>query len=233
MARILIGTSGWHYDSWRGPFYPAGLPIKAQLQYYASQFQSAELNGVFYRTPTLNAVESWKEQTGRDFVFTWKRRNSSRIGSDSRPIPRIVSNYWKTVCRYWATRPAQSFFNCHPISRPMQSVYPLFFECCRPDDATASNFVTPVGIRRELCACSRETTYRSAFPITMTRRRRGNALRISSMSEATVQGDGTRDITRRMPWQPGRSVLSRGKRKDATCLCTSIMTRRAPRPSMH
>jgi uncharacterized protein YecE (DUF72 family) len=51
---------------------PAGLPIKTQLQYYASQFESAELNGVFYRTPTRDAVESWKEQTGKDFIFTWK-----------------------------------------------------------------------------------------------------------------------------------------------------------------
>jgi uncharacterized protein YecE (DUF72 family) len=72
MARALIGTSGWHYDSWRGPFYPAGLPIKSQLQYYASQFHTAELNGVFYRTPTPEAVNSWKKQTGKDFVFTWK-----------------------------------------------------------------------------------------------------------------------------------------------------------------
>jgi len=72
MARVLIGTSGWHYDSWRGRFYPEGLPIKAQLQYYASQFEAAELNGVFYRTPTPNAVKSWKEQTGKNFVFTWK-----------------------------------------------------------------------------------------------------------------------------------------------------------------
>jgi uncharacterized protein YecE (DUF72 family) len=72
MARILIGTSGWHYDSWRGPFFPKGLPAKCQLQYYASQFSSTELNGVFYRTPTPEAVKSWREQTGRGFVFTWK-----------------------------------------------------------------------------------------------------------------------------------------------------------------
>jgi uncharacterized protein YecE (DUF72 family) len=72
MARILIGTSGWHYDSWRGPFYPGGLPVKHQLQYYASQFSTAELNGVFYRTPTPDAVKSWREQTGDNFVFSWK-----------------------------------------------------------------------------------------------------------------------------------------------------------------
>jgi len=72
MARILIGTSGWHYDSWRGPFFPKGLPLKNQLQYYASQFTTAELNGVFYRTPTPEAVNSWREATGKEFVFAWK-----------------------------------------------------------------------------------------------------------------------------------------------------------------
>jgi uncharacterized protein YecE (DUF72 family) len=48
------------------------LPIKSQLQYYVSQFTTAELNGVFYRTPTREAVRSWSEQTGSDFVFAWK-----------------------------------------------------------------------------------------------------------------------------------------------------------------
>lgn len=72
MAKVLIGTSGWHYDSWRGPFFPKGLPIKNQLQFYASQFSTAELNGVFYRTPAPESVRAWRAQTGTDFVFAWK-----------------------------------------------------------------------------------------------------------------------------------------------------------------
>jgi uncharacterized protein YecE (DUF72 family) len=72
MARVLIGTSGWSYQSWRGPFFPDGLPLKAQLQYYASQFDTAELNGVFYRTPSETTVRAWADGTGDDFVFTWK-----------------------------------------------------------------------------------------------------------------------------------------------------------------
>jgi uncharacterized protein YecE (DUF72 family) len=72
MARVLIGTSGWHYDSWRGPFFPKGLPLKNQLQYYAIQFPTTELNGVFYRTPSLETVRTWRVQTGHDFVFAWK-----------------------------------------------------------------------------------------------------------------------------------------------------------------
>ena len=65
MARIYIGTSGWHYASWRGPFFPEDLILKHQLLYYASQFHTAELNGVFYRKPTREAVKGWYEQTGK------------------------------------------------------------------------------------------------------------------------------------------------------------------------
>jgi uncharacterized protein YecE (DUF72 family) len=72
MARILIGTSGWHYDSWRGPFFPKGLSPKDQLQYYASQFPTTELNGVFYRTPNLEAVKAWRAHSGENFIFAWK-----------------------------------------------------------------------------------------------------------------------------------------------------------------
>jgi uncharacterized protein YecE (DUF72 family) len=72
MAQVLIGTSGWHYHSWRGPFFPEGLPIRNQLQFYASQFATTELNGVFYRTPTPESVKGWREQTGNNFVFAWK-----------------------------------------------------------------------------------------------------------------------------------------------------------------
>jgi uncharacterized protein YecE (DUF72 family) len=72
MTRVVVGTSGWHYDSWRGPFFPKGLPLKKQLDYYAGQFQTTELNGVFYRTPTPQAVRLWKEHTPEGFVFAWK-----------------------------------------------------------------------------------------------------------------------------------------------------------------
>ncbi|MEH2588774.1 DUF72 domain-containing protein [Bradyrhizobium sp. AZCC 1721] len=72
MPRVLIGTSGWQYDSWRGPFFPKGLPLKEQLQFYAGQFPTTELNGVFYRTPTPEAVKAWRAQTGSNFVFAWK-----------------------------------------------------------------------------------------------------------------------------------------------------------------
>jgi uncharacterized protein YecE (DUF72 family) len=68
-GNILIGTSGWSYRSWRGPFFPDDMPARLHLEFYAEHFPSNELNGVFYRTPTEEAVEAWAKRTPQDFVF--------------------------------------------------------------------------------------------------------------------------------------------------------------------
>lgn len=72
MPQILIGTSGWHYASWWGPFFPQEVKKKDALQYYATRFRTAELNAPFYRTPTIEAVRGWRNNTPDDFVFAWK-----------------------------------------------------------------------------------------------------------------------------------------------------------------
>lgn len=72
MAELRIGTSGWSYASWRGPFFPADVRVKDRLAYYATQFDATELNAPFYRTPTLEAVRAWRTQTPADFCFAWK-----------------------------------------------------------------------------------------------------------------------------------------------------------------
>jgi uncharacterized protein YecE (DUF72 family) len=53
MSKVFIGTSGWTYDGWRGPFYPANVAKKRWLEWYATKFTTAEINGSFYRTPSL------------------------------------------------------------------------------------------------------------------------------------------------------------------------------------
>lgn len=232
MARVLIGTSGWHYDSWRGPFYPAGLPIKAQLQYYASQFQTAELNGVFYRTPTPDAVRSWKEQTGKNFVFAWKASKFithwKRLSANSVNSLKLMEDRLSLL----GHKVGSVLSSCPPTFKPMLTAFPPFSACFRRKDVTASSFAIPVGIRHESCASSRRTTYRYASPTIMTRRRLGGERRTSSMFEAMVPADDTRDTTQQMPWRGGPSVSGLGKRKGATCLFSSITTRRAPRRSM-
>ncbi|MFC3642631.1 DUF72 domain-containing protein [Aquibium oceanicum] len=71
-ADLRIGTSGWHYADWWGPFYPGDVKKKDALQYYTGQFAATELNAPFYRTPTPEAVEKWRESTPDNFRFAWK-----------------------------------------------------------------------------------------------------------------------------------------------------------------
>jgi uncharacterized protein YecE (DUF72 family) len=72
MPEIRIGCSGWHYQSWKGPFYPPGVGTKGLLSFYAQQFDTTEINSAFYRLPTEQAVNGWREGTPEGFVFAWK-----------------------------------------------------------------------------------------------------------------------------------------------------------------
>jgi uncharacterized protein YecE (DUF72 family) len=72
MSALLIGTSGWTYDGWRDDFYPREIPKRHWLAWYAGQFATTEINGSFYRTPSLDAVRAWRNQTPEHFVFAWK-----------------------------------------------------------------------------------------------------------------------------------------------------------------
>ena len=72
MRNVWIGTSGWTYQGWRGSFYPAEMPAKNWLRFYAEQFPTTEINGSFYRTPSLEAVKAWRDQTPENFLFAWK-----------------------------------------------------------------------------------------------------------------------------------------------------------------
>jgi uncharacterized protein YecE (DUF72 family) len=72
MTELRIGTSGWSYSSWRGPFFPKDVRVKDHLKFYTTQFDATELNAPFYRTPTVEAVQGWFSQTPDDFQFAWK-----------------------------------------------------------------------------------------------------------------------------------------------------------------
>lgn len=72
MPDVHIGTSGWHYMHWKGPFYPEDLPARRFLEYYAARFSTAEVNNTFYQLPKADKLEAWRETVPDDFVFTVK-----------------------------------------------------------------------------------------------------------------------------------------------------------------
>jgi uncharacterized protein YecE (DUF72 family) len=69
---LHIGTSGWAYASWKPDFYPAKLPSKKFLEYYATQLNSVEVNFTFRQFPSEAMLLGWLEATGDNFAFSFK-----------------------------------------------------------------------------------------------------------------------------------------------------------------
>jgi uncharacterized protein YecE (DUF72 family) len=71
-STIRIGTQGWNYDAWAGPFYPPGTRSLDFLSVYARAFGTVEVDSTFYATPAAKTVRGWFDRTPADFVFALK-----------------------------------------------------------------------------------------------------------------------------------------------------------------
>ena len=72
MARLLVGTSGWSYSSWKGVFYPEDLPSQRYLAFYSGEFPTTEINYSFYHLPKPETYAKWTAQVPDGFVFAVK-----------------------------------------------------------------------------------------------------------------------------------------------------------------
>jgi len=69
---ILIGTSGFSYKDWVGPYYPEGLAESEWLRFYAKEFEATELNFSYYRIPDARTLARMAAKTPTGFLFTVK-----------------------------------------------------------------------------------------------------------------------------------------------------------------
>jgi uncharacterized protein YecE (DUF72 family) len=74
MGHVFIGLSGYSYTPWQGPgrFYPSSLKQADFLQYYATRFSTVEMDGIWYRIPSEQAVRNWIDSTPDGFIFAPK-----------------------------------------------------------------------------------------------------------------------------------------------------------------
>ncbi|HEX8561573.1 MAG TPA: DUF72 domain-containing protein [Flavobacterium sp.] len=70
--QIRIGTSGWHYQHWLGTFYPEGTKSNEQFPYYQQHFDTVEINNSFYRLPSPETFQHWKEIVPDSFTYAVK-----------------------------------------------------------------------------------------------------------------------------------------------------------------
>ena len=72
MATVHIGTSSWYFETWRGVFYPEKLPKRESLAYYATRFNTVEVNTSFYALPKPTSLIQWVESVPEGFTFALK-----------------------------------------------------------------------------------------------------------------------------------------------------------------
>jgi uncharacterized protein YecE (DUF72 family) len=90
---LLVGTSGWQYRSWRGGFYPTGLPQRLWLEQYAETFRTVEVNNAFYRLPERSTFEQWRTRTPEGFCVAVKMSryltHIKRLRDPEEPVARF------------------------------------------------------------------------------------------------------------------------------------------------
>jgi uncharacterized protein YecE (DUF72 family) len=69
---IRIGTQGWNYDSWVGPFYPEGSRPADYLRVYARAFGTVEVDATFYSIPASSTLRDWASRVPESFQFSLK-----------------------------------------------------------------------------------------------------------------------------------------------------------------
>jgi uncharacterized protein YecE (DUF72 family) len=69
---IRIRTSAFTAAGWPGSCYPANLKPADYLSYYATQFDTVEVDNTFYRVPSESTVRGWYAKTPPGFIFAAK-----------------------------------------------------------------------------------------------------------------------------------------------------------------
>ncbi|MFJ8362659.1 DUF72 domain-containing protein [Streptomyces sp. NPDC093984] len=93
---LFVGTSGWQYRDWRDVLYPADVPMRLWLEEYATRFATVEINNAFYRLPSRETFEAWRQRVPADFVVAVKASryltHIKRLKEPEEPVHRLMSH---------------------------------------------------------------------------------------------------------------------------------------------
>ena len=76
LAKVIVGTSGYSFADWVGPFYSEGLPKGKMLDFYKDHFQAVEINSTYYRIPHAVVFYHMVKKVPADFEFIIKTHRS-------------------------------------------------------------------------------------------------------------------------------------------------------------
>lgn len=94
---IRVGTSGWSYSSWVGPFYPEGTSASRMLSAYAATFRTVEAHNTHRRMPTEAVLRRWTAQVPEDFRFVPKAHVGITHRRDTDGLAERVATFFAAL----------------------------------------------------------------------------------------------------------------------------------------
>jgi uncharacterized protein YecE (DUF72 family) len=154
-VRVLVGTSGYSYKEWKGPFYPKEVPAAGFLRYFADRLPTVEINNTFYRMPTGKLVEGWGEQVPEGFTFAVKApQRITHIGKLLNP-GELTGIFVRTVDKL-GPRLGPLLFQLPPFLKKDVARLAAFFEAAPKGPRYAFEFRHPSWFDDEVWAVLRE-----------------------------------------------------------------------------
>ena len=232
-ARCLIGTSGWSYRHWRGPFYPSGMAKGGdQLRFYAERFDTVEVNGTFYRLIETDTFRRWREATPAGFVFACKGSRYLTHMKRLKEPDQGVARFFERV-EALGDKLGPIVFQLPGRFKPDRERLVAFLEALPAGRRYAFEFRDPAWFEPEHPGGSRRgAAPRSACTSSRASRRRSRSPPTSSTSACTAREARTRARTATRRCEPGPSASAAGLKPAATSTATSTMTTAAMRRTM-
>lgn len=112
--QVYVGCAKWNRKDLKG-FYPRGT--KDELSYYATQFNSIELNATFYHSPDERQVETWRNKTPEGFQFYPKVPNTISHFKRLIDIEKPVADFCDAI-RHFDDKLGISFLQLHDNFKP-------------------------------------------------------------------------------------------------------------------
>jgi len=90
---VIVGTSGYQYADWVGPFYPAGTARDRMLSYYATQFDAVEINYTYYGMPSPRSAARMVAETPPGFLFAVKLNRALTHEVEEESVEEVATRF--------------------------------------------------------------------------------------------------------------------------------------------
>ena len=120
VPNVRIGTQGWNYDAWVGPFYPGGSRAADFLRLYGRAFDTVEVDSTFYAVPAAKTVRGWAERTPERFAFALKLPQEITHLHRLRPAGDDVAARFFDVARELGPKLGPILVQCGPDFSPAE-----------------------------------------------------------------------------------------------------------------